>query len=232
MRIFLVGEGRHDIGDLAIASPYRRSRPGFLQPVIEKIIGSRVTFDGQKVSLLGKKPVRGLRGALERKAWMASLLAENAESDLLVFVTDLDRSSGTRRSDAVKDIERKSEMINRGCQSQAVGRVECVPGIPCRTIEAWAMGDPAAVASLVGAGDSVRLPGGKGPEGLWGKPRDPDSDHPKMVLKRILGHEGTQEDLGKIAEHADIRAVRQACPLSFEPFATDLEAVARRPRPA
>jgi Domain of unknown function (DUF4276) len=231
MRIFLVGEGRHDIGDLAIASPYRQSKPGFLQPVIEKIVGPRAIFDGQKVSVLGKKPVRGLRGALERKAWMASLLAENAESDLLVFVTDLDRVSGTRRGDAAKDIKRKSELINRGCQS-LLGKVECVPGIPCRTIEAWALGDRAAVASLIGADEPVQLPGGRSPEVLWGKPRDPNSDHPKMVLKRILGQMGTQEDLSQIAERADIRAMRQACPLSFEPFVTELEAATSRLRSA
>jgi hypothetical protein len=224
MKIFLVGEGRHDIGDLAAAPPYRGNKPGFLQPIVEKIIGSRVTFAGQKVSLLGKKPVRGIREILEKKAAVAAQLADLAESDLLVFVADLDRGSGTRQREAAVDIERRSEEIRRGCEAQTAGCLECVPGIPCRTIEAWALGDPAAVVSLIGPGKPVRLPDGKSPEELWGKPRDPASGHPKMVLRRILGRTGGQEDLGRIAECADLRTMRKACPLSFEPSAAELEA--------
>lgn len=182
MRVFLVGEGRHDIGDLAAAPPHRGSDPGFLQPVVEEIVGPRVEFDGQKVSLLGKKRVRGLREALERKAWVASVLAQNAEADLLVFVADLDRGSGMGKRRATVDISRKSNVIRRGCETNTGGQLECVPGIPCRTIEAWALGDLAAVESLLGTGKSIRLPGGKGPEELWGAPGDPKSNHPKMVV--------------------------------------------------
>jgi hypothetical protein len=232
MRIFLVGEGRHDIGDLAAAPSYRGNKPGFLQPIVERIIGSRVAFDGQKVSLLGKEPVRGLREILERKAWMAAQLARNAESDLLVFVTDLDKGSGMGQKAAVTEIKTRSAMIRKGSQAGASGEFACVPGIACRTIEAWALGDRAAVAELLGSAQPVELPPGKGPEDLWGKPRDPGSSHPKVVLKRILGRSATQEDLSKIAECAEIEIVREACPLSFDPFAVELETASGRLKPA
>jgi hypothetical protein len=223
MKVFLVGEGHHDIGDLAVEPPYRGSKPGFLQPVVERVVGSRLTFDGQKVSLLGKKPVKGIREILERKAWMAAQLARNAEVDLLVFVSDLDKGSGAGRKAAIADIEKRRAMIRDGGRAGAGEDFSCVPGIACRTIEAWAMGDRHAVAALLGPSETVTLPGGKGPEDLWGSPRDPHSNHPKVVLGRILGREATRDDLSWIAEQADLKTVRASCPLSFEPFAAELE---------
>lgn len=225
MNIFLVGEGRHDIGDLANGPPYRSGDPGFLQPIIEKIVGSGVRFDGQKVSLLGKKRVRGLSKALEEKAWRACLFAENAEADLLVFVTDLDKESksGTGRKESARDFAVKREQIMRGFRAYA-GSLRCVPGIPCRTIEAWAMGDRVALAEVSGAAEPIKLPNGRrSPEGLWGAPRDPQSNHPKMVLRRIFGRRVTQGDISSIGERADVSAVRKKCPLGFEPFVVELE---------
>jgi len=224
MKVFLVGEGRHDIGDLAKEPPFRSGRPGFLQPVIESVAGSRVTFEGQKVSLIGKKRVSGLKEVAEKKAWMASLLAENVGADLLVYVRDLDKESGTSKSrrETIGAIARKREQIVRGCEAYT-DAIRCVPGIPCRMIEAWAMGDLVAVAQVSDFVTSVKLPSGKGPEELWGERSDPMSDHPKNVLKRIFGGKYTQEDMRRVAELADIRMVRKKCPLSFEPFAAELE---------
>lgn len=229
MRIFLVGEGRHDIGDLAAGPPYRSGRPGFLQPVIEKFVTSEAAFDGTKVALLSKKRVSRRREALEGQARVAVALATNAESDLLVFVRDLDRGGGTGRQKAAADIRRMSEEIRRGCETHTAEDLKCVPGIACRTVEAWALGDRAAVAETCSFAEPVELPDGKGPEELWGAPRDPSSNHPKMVLKRILGRDGTQRDLSAIAERADLKAVRKSCPLSFEPFAAELEEAAAAP---
>jgi Domain of unknown function (DUF4276) len=223
MKVFLVGEGRHDIGDLAAEPPYRGEKPGFLQPVVEKLVRSEAAFDGAKVTLLSKKRVSSRREALEGQARLAVALATNAGSNLLVFVRDLDRGSGTGRRKAAAEIKRMSEEIRRGCETHAAEDLQCVPGIPCRTIEAWALGDRAAVAELCGSTEPVELPDGKAPEDLWGKPRDPSSNHPKMILKRILGRDGTQQDLSTIAERADPKAVRESCPLSFEPFAAELE---------
>lgn len=224
MKVFLVGEGRHDIGDLAVEPSYRRDRPGFLQPIIEKILQSEVSFDGRKVSLLPKRRLTNLRQALARKASVAALLAWDAEADLLVFVVDLDRGTGARRSRARSDLARQRETIRSGCEVGIAEGLVCVPAVPCRTIEAWALGDRGAVGALNGSSVPVDLPGGKDAEDLWGQSRDPNSNHPKSVLARLLGREATQEDLSWIAEHANISTLRTACPFSFEPFAAELEA--------
>jgi len=222
MRVFLVGEGPHDIGDLADAPDFRGKRPGFLQPMVEKIVGARAAFDGSKVALLGKKRVSRRGEALEAQAERAAVLAINAESELLVFVRDLDRGSGRRN--AAADIQCMSDEIRRGSGCRPDDKLTCVPGVACRTIEAWALGDGDAVAIACGLDDAVGLPGGKKPEQLWGKPRDPASNHPKMVLKRIFGDGPDREDFAAIAEHADIDAMRDSCPLSFAPFVAELEA--------
>lgn len=224
MRIYLVGEGRQDIGDLAVAPIHRGREPGFMQPIIERVVGSKVVFEGQKISLLGKKPVRSPREALAKKAWTAAQLACYAEADLLVFVADLDKGNGIGRKAATVDIAKRSKAITAASEEGSNGEMACVPGIACRTIEAWALGDLTAVASLLSSSMSAELPSGKGPEDLWGKPRDPVSDHPKMVLRRIIGRPATQADLSTISERAEIASIRTACPLSFEPFVVGLEA--------
>ena len=114
-------------------------------------------------------------------------------------------------------------MIRKGCDAAGKG-LACVPAVACRTIEAWALGDLAAVAALIGSRKPPSLPENKRPEDLWGQPRKQDSNHPKVVLARILGRSATQDDLGKIAERASIGTLRGACTLSFEPFASELEA--------
>jgi Domain of unknown function (DUF4276) len=224
MRVFLVGEGPDDIGDLAGHPSFRGGRPGFLQPIVEKIVGSRAVFDGSKVALLSKRRVSRCQEALEAQAELAAALAVNAESELLVFVKDLDSGSDSRRRNPAADVRQMSNEIRRGSSSSSGSELECVPGIACRTIEAWALGDRDAVVAACHLGEAVELPNGKKPEELWGKPRDSSSNHPKMVLKRIVGRKPTREDFAAIAEYANVDTIRDSCPISFAPFAAELEA--------
>lgn len=224
MRVFLVGEGPHDIGDLAGVPGFRDGRPGFLQPIVEKVIGARAVFDGSKVALLGRRRVSRRRQALEAQAELAAALAVNAESELLIFVRDLDGGSSPRRRNPAADLQKMSDEIRRGSGSSLGDEMACVPGIACRTIEAWALGDGNAVAAACGLQKAAELPEGKTPEQLWGKPRDPNSNHPKMVLRTIVGDKPTRGDFAAIAEQADLDTIRTSCSLSFEPFAAALEA--------
>jgi hypothetical protein len=184
-------------------------------------VDSSASFRGQKISLLGKKKIKGLSDALARKAAIAAALAQSEGADLLVFVTDLDGGSRTRtKVQKRSELERKGQAIGEGAE---LGEAElrCIPGIPCRTIEAWALGDMATV-ELIG-GDRDHMPAGKLAEELWGKVRDPSSNHPKMVFERVLGRTATRRDFSEIAERADLTRVRRNCSLSFEPFADALE---------
>lgn len=183
------------------------------------MLGGQTEFKGRKLSLLPKARTRSLGDALARRGLMAALIAEQQGAELLVLVTDLDRGSG-RKDRPARAIEQKQVPIARGC-GEAEAEVAHVIGIACRTIEAWALGDLAAVGSI-GAGRAA-LPPGKNPEQLWGKPRDPGSNHPKFVLARALDRRATSDDLRRIAEQADLEQVAMSCPLSFRPFWEELE---------
>jgi hypothetical protein len=98
--------------------------------------------------------------------------------------------------------------------------VQRVIGTPCRMIEAWALGDTAAVANVAGRPGPDRSP-----EALWGRETDPRSNHPKCVLKRAFGRDYDARDLTEIAEAARPAALERACPDSFGPFAAGVRRV-------
>src|SRR3954462_14760265 len=182
--VFLVGEGSTDIGGLAADPSYASHDPGFLQPVVERLLDREVKFSGRKVSVLGKRRVQGLREALARKGYIAAVLAAEVGADLLVFVTDRDGGKRVRSpQQREREMTRKNNAVSEGATASGAS-VNCVAGVACHTIEAWAMGDTTAVEAV--GGKPVELPAGKDPEDLWGKPRDPGSNHPKSVLARLL----------------------------------------------
>jgi hypothetical protein len=221
--VFLVGEGFHDIGGLAAAPPFRSNDPGFLQPVVEQLLDREVRFSGQKVSVLGKKRVAGLKDVLARKGHIAAVLARDAGAELLVFVTDLDGGQRVRTSrQREREIARKTQAVTDGATASGM-QIVCVAGVACHTIEAWAMGDLAAVEAV--AGKPVELPAGKDPEDLWGKPRDPASNHPKSVLACLLDRPAGRDDLSEIARQADLDTLASICKRSFGPFAAALREV-------
>jgi predicted ATPase len=63
------------------------------------------------------------------------------------------------------------------------------------------------------------------PEELWGQEQDASSNHPKRVVRRVLGSEATAEILEQIALETDPRRLSQTRPLSFAPFARAMTSV-------
>jgi hypothetical protein len=219
----LVGEGPHDIGDLADHPTYRRGREGFLQPVVRRLAGSGVTFDGQKITQLPSKRLGDAASAMRRRAGQALSLANANGADMVVFATDLDRTGGTRASatERRRRWKERSDDIQAGfdaarAQTPALACTRAVAAIPCRMVESWALGDRRAVASVAEGALGCEW---SEPEALWGKEGDPSSSHPKCVIDRALGRRHTREDLAAIAKAADIDTLVGRCPLSFKPFA-------------
>jgi hypothetical protein len=107
-------------------------------------------------------------------------------------------------------------------------------GVVERMIEAWALGDPPAIADHA---DDDATPVPAAPESLWGNKHDPASNFPKHVLTRCLGHDYNTRELGAIAEQADLDKIATRCPNSFKPFLDRareiaLECAARRAQEA
>src|SRR5204863_6681594 len=90
--IFLVGEGPHDIGGLARGPMSTSDEPGFIQPIVSKVLHGPLVFKGRKLSVFGRKRVKGLKAAISHKAHLAAMLARDFDADVLVFVTDVDKN--------------------------------------------------------------------------------------------------------------------------------------------
>ena len=230
-RVFLAGEGPSDIGDLARAAPYRKANEGFLQPVLRRLAGPDLDleFEGAAVKTLAKARVTTPGGLLRRHAAQAYVLAETEGCAALVFVVDLDKQSGKRASHAEamargRDLQASIDSgFSDGRQGGDPARspLATVIGIPCRMIEAWALGDPQALRAA--SGREVDASACANPEALWGKIDDPDSRHPKRVIARLMGG---GVGFAKIAETADPVRIERACPTSFRPFAKAVRAQA------
>lgn len=224
-KVFLAAEGPSEIGDLAIypRAPGKRGREGYFQPMLRKFLGRGVTFDGRKLTVLRREDSEDTQKAHIHtvRARMALALAVAEGCDIVVFAHDVDREQGTARS-ALERQRRVDEMhvqIEAGFDAmKGAEHVHRIKATPLRMIEAWALGDADAVMALAGKKASrAVIP--TAPEEAWGDKRDPESNYPKCILKRVLGREATADDFANIAERSNLETLRRTCPVTFAPFA-------------
>lgn len=240
-RVFLVGEGTCDIGDLANHAAYRRGREGFLQPLIRSLVKKaqhdlEIDFDGQKVMYLPKEPAGRIKAEdrAAENARRALALASQRGADALVVSFDVDKTPGRKAS----VVERRRKLREARASAAAglkitrdgdpdAARLPVAVAIPCRMIEAWALADREALATLVGADVSdLDYPQ---PEDLWGDEAVKKTNHPKNVWERVTGGAVGFDDIGAIVQPA---VLRRECPDSFVPFADEVEqAVEACPHP-
>ncbi len=147
-RVFLVGEGPTDIGDLADFPGYREGDEGFLQPILRQMVAGRADlsfFDGRKLTALKRLTRREPPHHLQtRKAAQALALASVLGADALVFSCDVDKAHGAAK--AVERRRRLSELrksIEAGfahvrATDPEAARVVTAAAVPARMIEAWA----------------------------------------------------------------------------------------------
>ena len=222
VRVFVCGEGKHDVG---VPDEERSSvrNEGWLQVVLRKFIGEDVQFRavrraGLVLQRREQSKYRPLPPGHGRKAMVSKLLAKQEGYDLVVFMVDADskdrRVWHSRRTEIAEGFRR------------IVG-VEDLCCVPMSTSESWLLGDSKAWTA-VGLRNLNLLP--KSPERIWGNRRDPSSGHPHQYFRRVCIAAGVRDSLEirlRIAELCDVRTLKDACPISFLAFACDLE-VARR----
>lgn len=101
-------------------------------------------------------------------------------------------------------------------------KFSCLAIVPKETIESWLLADEHAYIAIFGS-KPTHLP--KKPEDVWGEKKDPASNYPKHVIKRVLMqyHKTPNRDVyAEIAEQCNIDTLRIRCPISFDRFFTDL----------
>src|SRR5512140_1160457 len=234
-RVFLVGEGPTDIGDLVELPGYRQGEEGFLQPSLRHRVAGTVElkfFDGRKLSRMEKALKREPNRELQtRKAAQALALASVLGADVLVFACDVDKAHGTataaERRRRLREIRTSIDAgfaYAREIDADAE-RVLTVSAVPSRMIEAWALADREALAALLEV--PVASLDYRRPEELWGDEEDPASNHPKCVWHRVIERRHSHAE---IAECCRPRVLERECPESFVPFARDVDDAMKRCR--
>lgn len=229
VKVFIAAEGPSEVGDLGRSTHHKQPREGYFQPMLRKLLGMPLEFDGQKIMLLGRfKEGRRLPGHADRAAKALALAQAVEGCQVLVFVKDVDREPGTKKSatERRRKLREMHQQIEAGFAAvQGAEDMLRIKATPCRMIEAWALGDRKAVAALAGRdGESSAVPAN--PEEVWGDERDPGSNHPKCLLERALGRLASADIFAELAEQSDVATLRKNCPESFAPFAHEAEAAA------
>lgn len=221
MKVLLAGEGPTDHGsenrtgkrmvwDEGACQPILRKCAGGKELIFEVIVPSKwkavPTFQERR-----RRP-RALPGHA-KKAWACYALAVLGECQVAVVLVDCDRRSLEEiRNELQQGFERAKSKIN--------GDIPTVRMVPLKTIESWLLSDENAFETVTG----VPLTGRQRishPEDLWGDPSDPESNHPKAKLNRMLRGSrlsANPETYALIAEQINLDTLILRCPDSAAPF--------------
>lgn len=230
----MFGEGPTDYGNRKYGT--MEWEEGCLQPIIRKSVqGKGITFfcttkeevKNKRLQRTGTK----LKGHGVKAFKLCELAREMGNIDNIICYVDGDRETDSRKSEheARKRVREIHDDIVNGFQQYSEERSQSsIPMVPCKMIESWLLADEKAFRRAFG--NIPRAPSlPQHPELIWGTKNDPNSDHPKNYLKRVLDQyrdTSLNRDTYKtIAENTDIGALREKCPISFEQFYTDIRAI-------
>lgn len=210
MKVFLVGEGRNDLGDLCDMPQYRKGDTGYFRPLLRTMLGASTEIDGIKITLLGRDQPKSKAKAARKKAHHAVAAALAMDAEFLVYTADGDNDFASRRRALATDL--------------ANDDIPWAIAMPKATVEAWLLGDSGSRAA-------IGVPGLQrtSPESLWGNQHDPTSNHPKQVLRRLTAGELRQDHYDAGGAAAQPSRLCTTCPESFRPFAIEVAAVSDRP---
>jgi hypothetical protein len=112
--------------------------------------------------------------------------------------------------------------INEAMEQFRKAGLQCIAIIPKPMIESWILSDGNAYPTIP-TNPSLPLE----PEQLHGDETNPDSNHPKNYLNRVLAQfqlERNRNVYAEIAENSNVDTIRKKCPVSFDQhFYTDMQ---------
>jgi hypothetical protein len=215
MKVLFVGEGKHDIGRPEFAVEIRPAQgvvPTLARRVCPYIHESSVAIGWTEVPVLRQKP--NLKG-LAVKVRSSIALAVRHDCDGIVCVHDSDGED-----------DRLTDMT-AGAAVDPTQRIVC--GLAIKSIEAWTLGDPAAIANVLGVEVAeirthYRLQDVEEFSEGSGKPEK----QPKRILSQLAALKHRTADVvfrQEIAENTDPAELAKNCANGFKPFAERLAAV-------
>ncbi len=235
LRVLVVAEGPSELGELDQLAGHLRHRTrgrsceGYIPAMLRKLLPSPLEIEAQRVTRIGRYGARPRLPGDGDRAASALALAEAKGCAVLVFVRDVDKEHGSKRS-AVERRRKLTDMhaqIDKGFEAATSRSVIPVKATPCRMIEAWALADIAALTRVgADAKQLETLP--QTLEDAWGLERDPRSNHPKCLLRRILDRAPTSVAFEEIARESDPDTLAARCPDSFAPFLAEVRDARKR----
>jgi hypothetical protein len=197
MRILLVSEGRHELGDAQIESP--------LRTLVSRILGMQHVYELKKVSDRDLR-VHGGRGAgFFKKAVRCLIHAHESGFDAVVMVIDEDGESSRRRQ------------ISEANEHQGVN-VRRALGIAIRTFDAWMLVDEQALSRVLG----IQVSRQPDPEEM----RNPKLKAIELRDRSGKAFPITHMYL-TLARELDLAVLRERCANGFGIFAERLQSLAR-----
>ena len=129
MRVFLAGEGRHELGGWARRPPYRDKDKGVLQTLLDLVApGVWSISDAKQWKDIVKLQPGLFRHAETRNVEGAILHAEEAHCDVVAFTRDRDG-----------DRQREKEIASCIARERTEAAIAIIGGVPVEQIESWVL---------------------------------------------------------------------------------------------
>jgi hypothetical protein len=234
MRVLVIGEGPHDIGErdqwCARTKTYI-DLPGWLHIFLRKFVEPNKSIEitslrSREILLTDRlrrenMPLPARHGA---KALAAMFKAKSEGFDLLVFMADTDSNDD-------RDWDQHHACIIEGFSKIPNGPF-AIACLPKSASESWLLSDEAAWNKL-GLPDLSPLP--TRPETLSGDRNNPEGNHPHRIFTRVCGQASvsdSRETRVEVAEGSMLATVARKCPKSFGAFWKELAAAGGTAPPA
>ena len=218
MKVLFVGDGRTDIG-AAVQNPAERLAGGPIPILTRKIIHA-IDRDSPAISWQDVPRFNPNRQKAGYEHQVTAAIVVSARSfDCQATVCVADQDGDHSRIEAMNRGRDRGVLLSRGAH-------QCVCGVAVRSIEAWSLGVPDAIAVVLKRDEKqVRdlYPHHRVEElyELSGK----EEHRPKSLLRKLAQLQDRKADVAfreEIAENTDIAKLEQACQLGFKPFAEAL----------
>lgn len=129
-RVFIAGEGRHELGDFCRDPPFRSGAPGLVEILVRRVATVPVVVaDGICWKAIRKYRFGGFASADERAVVGLHLLALEAGCDVVVFVRDEDGEPDRR------------EAVKRGLAQarERFPRVSAIGAVAVQSLDGWTL---------------------------------------------------------------------------------------------